>query len=355
MQDAKRQISIANSEFKAVSSSMDNWSKSTDGISAKLKQLDANLNSQKTILKSLESQYELVVKEQGEGSAAADKLKIAINNQKATINGTEKEIKKYGESLKTAEKAEEIASKTGKDATKVFDELGNEVEQTADKAKKSSDGFTVMKGALSNLVSDGIRAGINALKNFGTAMVDTAAKADELATQAKVLSIDTTTLQEWEYASDFIDTSVDTMSGALKKLTKNMAGDSKSVTSAFEQLGVSAKDSSGELRSSKDVFFDLIDGLGKVENETERDALAMSLFGKSAMDLNPLIEAGGDELARLSKEAHDVGVVLDGDTIESFNGLQDKLDKLESIKSTVFADFGKELLDSGAVDEFTEF
>jgi len=63
MQEAKRQVAVANSEFKAVSSSMDDWTKSTDGISAKLKQLDSNLKSQKTILGSLEEQYERTVKE----------------------------------------------------------------------------------------------------------------------------------------------------------------------------------------------------------------------------------------------------------------------------------------------------
>ena len=84
MQQAKRQISIANSEFKEAASSMDDWSKSSDGISAKLKQLSSNLKSQKSILANLEQQYEAVVKEQGEGSAAADRLRVSINNQKAS-------------------------------------------------------------------------------------------------------------------------------------------------------------------------------------------------------------------------------------------------------------------------------
>ena len=53
MQDAKKSIALANSEFKAASSAMDNWSKSTDGISAKLKQLDATINSQKTTANGL--------------------------------------------------------------------------------------------------------------------------------------------------------------------------------------------------------------------------------------------------------------------------------------------------------------
>ena len=49
MQDAKRQVAIANSEFKAVSSTMDDWTKSSDGLSAKIKQLDTNLKSQDKI------------------------------------------------------------------------------------------------------------------------------------------------------------------------------------------------------------------------------------------------------------------------------------------------------------------
>lgn len=173
MQEAKRQISIANSEFKAVSSSMDNWSKSTEGLQAKLKQLDSNLNSQKTILKNLEKQYEAVVAEQGSGSAAADRLKVAINNQKASINNTEKQIKTYGEALKTAEKAEEIAAKTGRDAAEVFDELADNAREAGDSAEKSSDGFTVMKGALANLVADGIRLAIDALKDLAKQSVTT--------------------------------------------------------------------------------------------------------------------------------------------------------------------------------------
>lgn len=143
MQDAKRQISVTNSEFKTISSSMDDWTKSTDGISAKLKQLSTNLASQKAVLSSLERQYELTVKEMGEGSVQADKLKIAINNQKAVINGTEKEIGKYEDAL---------------------DELG-------DAESKAGDGFTVFKGVLANLVTQGINLAIDGVKALGGAMI----------------------------------------------------------------------------------------------------------------------------------------------------------------------------------------
>ena len=121
MQEAKRQVQVTNSEFKAISSSMTDWTKSTDGISAKLKQLNSNLNSQKTVLSSLERQYELTVQEMGEGSVQADRLKIAINNQKAVVNGTQKEINKYENALEEVGKAEADTSKKSDDLGKDLD------------------------------------------------------------------------------------------------------------------------------------------------------------------------------------------------------------------------------------------
>ena len=90
--EARRQIQLANSEFKAATGGMDDWTKSADGLSAKLKQLDGVLQAQKTQLSSLEKQYELVVKEQGADSKGAEDLMIKINNQKAAIGNTEKHL-----------------------------------------------------------------------------------------------------------------------------------------------------------------------------------------------------------------------------------------------------------------------
>ena len=81
MQEAQRQIRLANSEFKAATSGMDKWSDSADGVSAKMKQLGSVLDAEKKKLASLEAQYDLVAKEQGETSKGAQELLIKINNQ----------------------------------------------------------------------------------------------------------------------------------------------------------------------------------------------------------------------------------------------------------------------------------
>jgi hypothetical protein len=102
-------------------------------------------------------------------------------------------------------------------------------------------------------------------------------------------------LQAYSYAADLVDVSLETMTGSMAKNVKSMsnaAGGSEQFAKAYDRLGVSVTNADGSLRNSEDVFWDAIDALGQVANETERDALAMQLFGKSAQDLNPLIAQG---------------------------------------------------------------
>lgn len=160
--EANRQIRLANSEFKAAASGMDDWSKSADGISAKLKQLESILKSETTKLDLLKEQYKLVAAEQGENSKAAQELMIKINNQQASVNKVTSEIKKYSDTLDELESAADNAESD-------VQELSNATKDAADAAEDAGDGFTVLKGALADLVADGIRAAVDAFKDLLTA------------------------------------------------------------------------------------------------------------------------------------------------------------------------------------------
>ena len=172
MQDARRQISLANSEFKSSSSAMGDWENSADGISAKLKQLDNVLKSQNKILDSLEQQYEQVAAEQGSSSAEAERLKIAINNQKAAINKTEAEIKSYSNRLEEVEQAEKRAAQTGKTVSEVLDDMGKE-------ARNAGDGFSILKGGLAVLAGNLMTGFVNALKDGAKALMGLSAETRE--------------------------------------------------------------------------------------------------------------------------------------------------------------------------------
>lgn len=163
--------------------------------------------------------------------------------------------------------------------------------------------------------------------------------ADDLNTIAKQTGFSTEELQKMKYASDLIDVSMETMSGSIKKLTSNMANGNE----AFDKLGVSVKNQDGTLRNATDVWFDVIDALSKIENGTERDALSMQLFGKSAMDMAGVIDDGGAALKQLGDEAQSAGLILSQDALDSANKFNDGLDTLKAKAQSSFLKIGATL------------
>jgi phage-related minor tail protein len=164
--EANKQIQLANSKFKAASSEMDDWTKSTTGLTAKIEQLDTVLTMQKKKLSGLEAEYEKVSKEQGETSEAARKLQVQIYNQQSVVNKTERELENYRQTLQGVEDGTIDLEKVSIRGGKAIEKAGKQTEEAGDKAERAGDGFTVMKGAISSLVADGIKAASSALKDF---------------------------------------------------------------------------------------------------------------------------------------------------------------------------------------------
>lgn len=155
LSEANKQIQLANSEFKAASSGMDDWTKSIEGVSAKVKQLDTVLTAQKSKLAGLTAEYEKVAKEQGEGSEAARKLKVQINNQQAVVNKTQKEFDEYSETLKQAKAGTIDLAQASIKGGKAVRDLGD----SADEASSKMDGFAgVAKGVVGGVAAIGAAA-----------------------------------------------------------------------------------------------------------------------------------------------------------------------------------------------------
>ena len=159
---------------------------------------------------------------------------------------------------------------------------------------------------------------------------DAAQWADDINTLSKVTGISTAELQKFTYATNLIDVSVDTLSGSLTKLTRNMAEPSKTAAAAFNTLSISVRDTAGQLRDRETVFYEVIDALSKVGNEVERDALCMDIFGKSAQQLNPLIKGGAEALKEIGDRAERAGLILSQETLNGLNAFNDKVDELKA-------------------------
>ena len=292
IQDAQRQIRLANAEFKAASSGMDNWSKSADGISAKLKQLNTTVDAQKKVLNNLEAQYAEVVKEQGATSKGADELRIKIANQEAAINKTESAIKGYTNDLQLAERAEKIAASTGENASDVFDDLKNSAEGAGKAAEKAEGGFTILKGALASLAADGIKACAQALGDLTKELITDSTNAyAQFAAQTGTAA---------DAMGDYEE--------AIKNVYKNNFGES--LNDVAEKMA-KVKEVTGEIDASKledmtKKAITLEDTFGMDMTETLRGVNSlMDHFGMTSEEAFDLISSGAQNGLNYTDELGD--------------------------------------------------
>jgi len=171
--------------------------------------------------------------------------------------------------------------------------------------------------------------------------------ADDLNTMQKQYRISTKQLQLYAAAAKLVDVDVNTITKAHVKLTKTMGNAAKGSASAaesFEKLGVSITNEDGSLRDNDEVFQDAISALGKMGNETERDALAMDLFGKSASELNPLIVDGGETYKRVAETMQKYGLdFVDQETLDKANEFNNQIDTIKSVGVLAFQSLGASL------------
>ncbi len=238
-----------------------------------------------------------------------------------------REIVKTEAELKKATKEADNFSVGLEKAKNALNKVGSAAQTVADKTRGLSTAATGLLGAVGGL----------ALK--------TAATADELNTLSKQTGISTDELQKMQYASELVDVSVESMTGAMTKMKAGMAsGDFGKA--AFETLGVSVRDANGALRDSNVVFYEVLTALSQIPNETERDTLAMDIFGKSADQLAGIIDDGGAALQQYGTEAENLGLILDTETLQGLNDVNDTIDKLKAQAGAELAKAGAEALEA---------
>lgn len=207
------------------------------------------------------------------------------------------------------------------------------INQVEDSASGLSSGLaTVGTGIAAGIAALGVAA-VGAVAGLASATKGAAEYAENVQLAASQTHLSTDAVQELQYASKVTGVSFETISGSLTKLTRNMgtaAAGNKTTAAAFEQLGVATTDSTGALRDSTQVYSEVITALGEIENPAERDVLAMQLLGKSATDLNPLIDGSAGSLAELAQQARDAGAVLSGDQLTKLGSVDDALDRLSA-------------------------
>lgn len=329
--DINSQFKVLGSEMRLVESEFGKNATSVEGLTARNEVLAKQIDAQKSKIEVLRNALQNAAESFGENDKRTQAWQIQLNNAQAELNNMERELRQNEDAL-------ESTSDGLRDAEKNADEFGDEVEDAGKQSEDAGGRFeglgTTCKAVAATLAAAFAAVSAAAI-SAGKALIDMttegAAYADTVLTESTVTGIATDKLQEYMYAAELVDVSTETLTKSMAKQIKSMKAvqdGTKLSAEAYEKLGVQVLNADGSLRDSDTVYWEVIEALGKLENETERDALGMQILGKSAQELNPLIEAGAERMKELGEQAREAGYVVGDDMLAAYGALDDQIQYL---------------------------
>ncbi len=350
-------MSVLKSEMELTSAQFSKNADSMDALTKKGDILERQILSQKDKIEVLKEALSTTAKEHGEADKRTQKWQVSLNKAEAELAQMNQKLEENKAAVAQASEATE----EGTEKVRLF----------SGEAMGLGDALGQVAGKLGIDLPDGLQTSLNGLATINPAIVATtgffsalvvaigkaekklmeltaqsAGYADEILTTATVTRLSAKTLQEWSYAAELLDVSIDTAQGSLSKLVRSMS-DARDGTGkakdTFKELGVEILNTTdGSLRPAEDVFWDAVEALGGIANESERDAAAMEIFGRSAQELTPLIAAGRDGFKELADEAHNMGAVLGDDALSALGAVDDAHQRLLSTQEAVTHQIGAE-------------
>ena len=256
---------------------------------------------------------------------AGDVNKSVSINYTANIENLEKQLRKIPnitdiQADKAARELDQSFKKMERDAAR----SAKNVKQKMDKMKK---GFAEVGKAVA-ILGTATFVLIKKIADLSNELVDASTKSG--------LAVDT--LAGLRLAAESSGQEFSSLESGLVQFGMRMdtaAGGSKELSDKFAALNVEITNANGELRDTDSVFNEVIVSLGKMENETERNAAAMRLFGETAGPA--LIQSGAltnlQDMTRFSKE---FGISLKEDSIKGMADLQVAIAQFGTVAFGVF-------------------
>lgn len=301
----KQELREAGSALNAISSSFANSDKSEQAVINTTERYNSVLNQQKSLLSSLDGVYtnysklitankekiSELTKKRDEEAAKLESIKQKYGQtspeyekQAKVVSALQKEIDSENKSLDRNTKQMSSVKTTMNDTetainktTKEMDSLGKETEETGKEAKKAADGgFTVMKGALANLVSQGITAALDGLKkltgavvNLGKNAVENFANYEQLIGGVETLFGESAGIVE-NYANNAYKSAglsanqyMETITGFSASLMQSLGGDTAKVAEVGDMAIKDMADNANKMGTSMETIQNAYQGFAK--------------------------------------------------------------------------------------------
>ena len=333
------------SELTAVASRYDKNDSSLSTLKAKTTELNAVLEKQQQAYSTLKGAYdsfsakvneqatqhqklvqeyeqekqklEEIRKASGESSQAYQDQQAKVNDLASAVAKSSKNMDENEIALSKMKTQLNQTEATVNKTTKEIDELGNETEESGEKAKKGSEGYTVFKNILANLGTQAINSALNGLKSLGSAMVDVGKQAlnsyaeyEQLTGGVETLFGDSAKVVEG-YANEAYKTAglsaneyMSTVTSFSASMLQSLGNDTQKSAEYSNRAVIDMSDNANKMGTSMEMIQNAYQGFAK-QNYTMLDNLKLGYGGtKGEMerliaDANKVKEANG-EMANLS-------------------------------------------------------
>lgn len=355
------QLRAVNSELALTAAKFEGQEKSVEALTASQAAYKKQSETLVREIALLEKGVQAAGEQFGENSREVVDLQNKLNKAQTELVKTGRALDEVDKNLEKAKKSangfNEEVDESAKGLGDMLDSLGGKFGVSLPENMRSTLNEMIQIDAQTVALVGGLAALATAIVSAERALVnltrESAAYADEILTMSTTTGIATESLQEYTYAADLLDVSVETITGSQARLIRSMGAAQEGTAAqadAFAKLGVTYQNTDGSLRNAEEVFWDTIDALGQMQNETERDAIAMDLLGRSAQDLNPLIKAGSDRMAELADEAHEMGYVLDDEALGVLGEVDDAMQRFnrttEAAKNKLAVEFAPSMTEA---------
>lgn len=234
--------------------------------------------------------------------------------------------------------------------------VNRSLESMAAAGKKAAADLGVLKTIeISRVFVSTVTNAANAFQSLVAGAASSVASIDDLSRRT---GVSTTALQAYQFAADQSGVSIETFGKSLQKLTINLGeaqnGNANAIKS-FAELGLSVEELS---QLSPQVAFEKVAAaIAELPNPAQQAAAAVSLFGKSGIDLVPVFQEGAQFLERMRLEAERLGTVLSAEQVGNLAALDDSIAKVaasfKALTARVVAELAPAL--TAAAQQFAEF
>lgn len=296
--------------------------------------LETNIAKQKQYKEELAA----LEAEQRKAGGSSAQLATKIAKKREDLERANESIRKNSQSLSEYETRLKEAGVDTSNLSKESARLAQEVEKARAAQEK-----TAKLGALQaeNQKAIGetksqLTSTIGVITAVGTATMVAMQKASDATDRVDKLSqkigMSRQGFQEWDFILSQSGTNIEKMQVGMKTLVNRMEESAKGSgvgADALKRLGVSATDSSGNLKKQEQVMEEVVRKMQDMPEGAEKSKLAFDLFGKSGLELMPLLNSVGGSVDELKDKAHELGLVLSDEAIDAGVNFQDAMDQLK--------------------------